>query len=384
MEEIILKSLFTYIPFVFFVLLMFVFVAPSKMRTRTKAIWAMVLLLCASKFMCFDAFGGDAFTPNLPAAMVLTWGWAYSGMCMLLALSCLVVPIRALLYFFAKGSVPTVLWTILLPLLSWTIAALGVYNSIKLPEIKNVEIASSRVPSSLDGYKIVHISDIHASSSLRRWRTEGIVRQVNEIKPDIVCLTGDYVDGMCRHRKIDLEPIRDLKAKDGVYFVTGNHEYYTDAEQWDYTYRLWGVDFLQNESVSPRKDLVVAGVMDTASARQYLLPDPSRALSSASNGVFKVLLQHRPYVDYASIFGKDYTYKFDLQLSGHTHGGVMPILRELVKRYNGGFVRGLYELPDGSNLYVSSGAGQWAGFPIRFFNDSEITVLTLKNKTTNK
>ena len=375
-----MKSFFTYIPFLFFVLLMLIFIAPFRLRTRIKAIWAMALLFCASKFVCFNAFGGDAFAPDLPAAVVLGWGWAYFGMCILLVLACIAAPFRVLLHYFARNLVPAKVWLVGLPVISWAIAAVGVYNSVKPPEVKEVLIASERVPATLDGYKIVHISDIHVSSSLRRWRTEEIVRRANDAQADLICLTGDYVDGMCRRRKSDFEPIRNLKAKDGVYFVSGNHEYYIDSVEWHALHNSWGLQFLNNKCVFPRKDLAVAGVVDTAANRHYLCADASGALASATNGEFRVLLQHRPHIDYAGIYGNNYSYRCDLQLSGHTHGGVMPIMRKLVGRYNAGYVRGLYKEPSGKFTYVSSGAGQWAGFPVRFFNDSEITVLTLKHK----
>ncbi len=375
-----MKSFFTYIPFLFFVLLMLIFIAPFRLRTRTKAIWAMVLLFCASKFVCFNAFGGDAFAPNLPAAVVLGWGWLYFGMCILLALACVLAPVRVLLHCFARKAPPAKVWLVGLPVISWAIAAVGVYNSVKPPEVKEVLIASERVPASLDGYKIAHVSDMHVSSSLRRWRTEEIIRRVNGARADVICLTGDYVDGMCRQRKADFAPVRNLKARDGVYFVSGNHEYYIDSAEWHALFKSWGLQFLNNKSVSPRKDLLIGGVSDPAALRHYFSPpDPSQALCAATNGEFRVLLQHRPHIDYAGMYGRNYSYKCDLQLSGHTHGGVMPIIGKLVGRYNNGYVGGLYRESIGGFTYVSSGAGQWAGFPVRFFNDSEITVLTLKH-----
>jgi predicted MPP superfamily phosphohydrolase len=99
------------------------------------------------------------------------------------------------------------------------------------------------------------------------------------------------------------------------------------------------------------------------------------AFSMATNGEFRILLQHRPYINHGN--AKE---KFDLQLSGHTHGGIAPLLSSLVKWNNNNMVRGVYNHPNGGKIYVSPGTGQWAGFPIRFFNDSEITLITLRKK----
>jgi predicted MPP superfamily phosphohydrolase len=138
---------------------------------------------------------------------------------------------------------------------------------------------------------------------------------------------------------------------------------------------------LDNRCVFPRADLAIGGVNDPECERVHdLKPDPAGVFKVATNGEFRILLQHRPAPDYARIHGDGYEYGADLQLSGHTHGGVMPGLDYLVSRANKGLVKGLYRKDDGSAVYVSPGAGQWAGFPVRLFNDSEITVITLRRK----
>lgn len=370
-----IRTIFTYAPFVVGLMIMFGLVFPNcrqlQLRTRTQAIWAMVILFCCSKFLCFKAFGGDEFTPDLPAAVIWIWDWLYSGAIILAALALLTVFFR----FRAK------LWV--LPVLAWGLAAWGLYNGFCVPAVHEVELKYSNLPASLDGYRIVQLSDLHCSSAARRWRTQAVVDKVNALKPDLICLTGDLADGKASRIARHLEPIKELRAKDGVYACTGNHEYYHDYYGWTMHFyeKARDIRFLANACAIPRPGLAVAGVPDRAGRERGFdaVPDPRGAFAAATNGEFRVLLQHRPK-------GAEENCRevgVDLQLSGHTHGGIAPLLSWLVKLHNGGYVRGLYPAPGRLGdryLYVSPGSGQWAGFPMRFFNDSEITLLTLRRR----
>ena len=370
-----IRAIFTYAPFAVGLLIMFGLIFPNcrqlQLRTRTQAIWAMVILFCCSKFLCFKAFGGHAFNPDLPALVIWIWDWLYSGAIILAALALVTVFFR----FRAK------LWV--LPVLAWGLAAWGLYNGFCVPAVHEVELKYSDLPASLDGYRIVQLSDLHCSSAARRWRTQAVVDKVNALKPDLICLTGDLADGKASRIARHLEPIKELRAKDGVYACTGNHEYYHDYYGWTMHFyeKARDIRFLANACAIPRPGLAVAGVPDRAGRERGLdaVPDPRGAFAAATNGEFRVLLQHRPK-------GAEENCRevgVDLQLSGHTHGGIAPLLSWLVKLHNGGYVRGLYPAPGRSGdryLYVSPGSGQWAGFPMRFFNDSEITLLTLRRR----
>ncbi len=380
------KAIFTAVPFFFVVLAMVFFVVPAKVRTRAQAAWAMVFLFCAAKFVCFQAFGGDAFAPELPEGLIWAWNWAYSGMCLLTGLASAALPARWLAgRLMARAPLSTrrsrVVWLVALPVLAWGSAAVGVWNGVRPPRVVELEVAFENLPESLDGYRIVHLTDVHASAAARRWRTEAIVERVNALAADLVCLTGDYVDGMPRRQARNIEPLKNLKAKDGVIAVSGNHEYYFDMYGWWRLYHKWNMPMLENECVFPRAGLAVAGVPDPACTNLWEAPpDPDAAFASATNGEFRVLLQHRPFVDYVEHTGKTMKERADLQLSGHTHGGVAPGMARLVSLFNKGMVRGLYKGGDGRVIYVSAGAGQWAGFPIRFFDDPEIAVITLRRE----
>ena len=364
-----IRTVFVYAPFAVGLLVVFGLMFPNcrqlQLRTRTQAVWAMAILLCCSKFLCFKAFGGDEFAPDLPAAVIWIWDWLYSGAIILAALALLTAFFR----FRAK------LWV--LPILAWGLAARGLYNGFSVPAVHEVELAYSDLPPSLDGYRIVQLSDLHCSSAARRWRTQAVVDAANALKPDLICLTGDLADGKASRIARHLEPIKELRAKDGVYACTGNHEYYHDCYGWmtQFYAEASNIRFLENECVFPRRGVALAGVPDKSGWERGLdaAPDPQLAFAAATNGEFRVLLQHRPK-------GADENCRevgVGLQLSGHTHGGIAPLLRRLVCGFNGGFVRGPYSLGR-SWLYVSPGCGQWAGFPMRFFNDSEITLLTLR------
>ena len=362
-------DMFIYGPFVLWLAAFFVFVLPCRFKTRAQAVWMMVLLVCFSKFYCFRALGGDAFVPWLPEKLIWVWNWLYCGACLLFALSLLTLPLR----FYRKG--------VVLPLLAWGAAAWGVWNGIRPPEVREVEVACAGLPESLEGYRIAHLSDIHVSGAARRWRTESIVERVNAVKPDLICITGDLMDGEpARYRRF-IEPLRRLEAPDGVFASTGNHEFYYYIEDWLPVYERWGIRFLRNACAFPRPELALAGVEDIAldkhSPRWKMMPNVATAFAGATNGQFRVLMEHRPWNarENAACHG------VALQLSGHTHGGVMPVLSALVARHNRGFVRGFYDLSSRSRLFVSPGAGQWAGFPVRFFNPGEIALLVLKRGT---
>ena len=358
--------LFKCLPYVLFVLTMLTFVLRCRFGVRGQAIWSMVLLACFSKFLVYSELGGDAIVPWMPEGVILFWTWGYSGACILFLLGALTFFWR----FPRKG--------LLLPILAWGLAALGIWNGLKVPSVREVEFTYADLPESLDGYRIVQVSDIHASTAARRWRTEAIVSRVNAQKPDLICLTGDMTDvGPARHWRY-LEPLKDLRAHDGVWAVAGNHELGHEFDAWLKWYELWVVHFLRNRCAVPRPGLVLGGVDDVVFDGRDELPPVNphvgAAFAFAPTGAFRILLQHRPSgaLENAAKEG------VRLQLSGHTHGGVFPGLDIIVRLWNRGYVRGAYDLSGESRLYVTPGVGQWAGFPIRFFDDPEITVITLR------
>ena len=339
------------------------FVLPCRMRIRHQARWIMFLLLCGMKGVVYEQFGGDAMAPDLPEKLIWFWNWLDDGLFFLVALS--------LVWWVRRGRA----W--ILPMVAWGLAAWGQYNGTVPPGVREIEVASPNLPAALDGYRIAQVSDIHCSSAARRWRTQAVVDRVNGLDADLVCLTGDYVDGKCRHLADDLAPLAELKAKDGVYGCRGNHEYYGDRFAWREWQAAHGLRMLVNECVFPHAGLALGGVNDDLAAMKHgdVRADVAKAFAAATNGEFRVLMDHRPINAPANLV----KHKVDLQLSGHTHGGVAPLIDRVVAAKNRGYVRGVYEM-DGRTLVVSPGCGQWVGFPMRFFNPAEITLITLRKK----
>ncbi|MBR2837682.1 MAG: metallophosphoesterase [Kiritimatiellae bacterium] len=349
-----------FVPVVVALLTTLTFVVPSRLGVRAKAIWAMALLACASRGLVYAAFGGSPQAPYMPAWLLWIWDWACSGLFFLFVFS--------LFWRVQKWRM------VALPVLAWGLAAVGFVNGIRLPEISEVELVYGDLPEELDGYRIAQLSDLHCSASMRGWRTRRIVELVNAASPDLICLTGDNVDGLVSQLAGDLSPLKGLHAKDGVWCVRGNHEYFLDRDLWREWYAENGFRFLVNECVFPRKSLALGGVNDLAGFMYGdVIPDVAKAFSSATNGEFRVLLNHKA----KNAIEDSVLHGVRLQLSGHTHGGIGPGFALLVKLCNAGFVRGLYEMPRGF-LYVSPGVGQWPGFPLRFFNPPTIAVIVLR------
>ena len=251
--------------------------------------------------------------------------------------------------------------------------AAGVRSAMRPPRLRRVEIPLARWPESLDGFRIVQISDIHIGPLLDRRFAEQVVSRVNALAPDLVAVTGDLVDGGVRQLARDVEPFGGLRARHGVYFVTGNHDHYSGADSWVSHIRSLGLRPLRNERVCIRVgeaafDLI--GVDDhRGDWRDGGGEDLPRAVEGRDSTRPAVLLAHDP-----STFERASKLGVDLQLSGHTHGGqIWPF--GLLVRLVIPFVAGRYA-KNGAELYVSRGTGFW-GPPMRIFAPAEITEITL-------
>jgi predicted MPP superfamily phosphohydrolase len=268
---------------------------------------------------------------------------------------------------------------IALAALSAAIGSLGLHGAAKVPEVRQAEVVVERWPLALDGLRVAILADMHISRFFdRRW-VESVVSLTNAQRPDMIWMPGDMVDGTVEARAPDVAPLADLKAPLGVYGSTGNHEYISRVLEWLPAFERLGVGILYNGHVVKTvggASFVLAGVNDlTASGPRYGLPGPDlpKALAGAPEGLPVILLDHRP--GRAPLNALDG--RVGLQVSGHTHGGMMPILKTLVARANGGFVSGFYQA-GGLTLYVHPGLGLWSGFPMRILTPSEITLLTIR------
>jgi uncharacterized protein len=262
--------------------------------------------------------------------------------------------------------------TIALALLATLI---GFVNARRRARVVHVDVPIANLPAALHGFSIAQISDVHVGATIKHKYVDAIVEAVNGLDVDVIAVTGDLVDGSVRQLAEHVAPLSRLRARHGTYFVTGNHEYYSGALAWTSEFTRLGMRVLMNEHVvlTHREHvIVVAGVTDY-SAHHFdpqQRSDPSVAMQGAPvDAVVRILLAHQPRSAAAAAAAG-----FDLQLSGHTHGGQFWPWNHFV-RFQQPFTAGLNRL---QNLwvYTSRGTGYW-GPPKRFGAPSEITRIRL-------
>lgn len=280
------------------------------------------------------------------------------------------------------------LWGLLSLAIPLVLMAYGVLIERNLYQVRNVEICFEELPESFDGYRLIHISDIHARSFAHRLESLGkAVRKINSLDADMVAFTGDLIT--MKSSEIDglSDILRSIKAKDGVVSVLGNHDYcmYSDPKEQGSRpdsvqnvidkEKAMGWYILVNESMKVHREndsIAVIGVENTSPSRHF----PSRGnlgkASESTDGMFRILLSHDPMHWDAEVVGKDYP----LMLSGHTHALQFSLFGWCPSRYMFKQYKGLYRNDD-QYLYVNIGLGETI-FPARIGARPEITVITLK------
>ena len=283
-------------------------------------------------------------------------------------------PGRLALGAWAQGSGQAV------PLLAGLATLLGFANARRTAPVVRVDVPIRGLPPAWQGFTLAQISDIHVGPTIRRPYLRRIVERVNALGADVVAITGDLVDGRVAELAAHVAPLAELRSRRGTFFVTGNHEYYAGAQPWIDELRRLGLTVLLNEHVvfapgegaAPgAKPLVLAGVTDF-NAGQFdpaQRSDPAAALAGAPLDAVRVLLAHQPRSAPAAAAAG-----FDLQLSGHTHGGQF-YPWPLFVRFQQPFTAGLHAWGR-LWVYTSRGTGYW-GPPNRFGAPSEITCLRL-------
>jgi hypothetical protein len=246
----------------------------------------------------------------------------------------------------------------------------GMVEALGTPRIRRVRVELAKLPRTRDGYRIALVSDLHLGPLNGRGRTEEIVRIVNGLAADAVAICGDLVDGTVAQLGRAAQPLAGLRSRDGSYFVTGNHDYYSGYQPWLAEVAALGIRPLHNERTD-LGGLVLAGVNDNTGGGYGDPPDYGRALDGRDTSVPVVLLAHQPVqVHEAAEHG------VDLQLSGHTHGGQM-VPFNLVVRAVQPVVSG-YAVVDGTQLFVTNGVGFW-GPPVRVGAPAEVTLVELRS-----
>lgn len=394
-------------PLIPFFYLLIRLILPARMGAAAKIGCAALLLIVTQAFAINRFLVGNLAAPDLPRWLLMLQGWLLAASLLLFALVLLrdvVLLLRRLWRVFTSPDVkapaggtgspqspsrrelvragcgglllarPAERVALAAAVLGPT--AFGVSQAVAVPALREEEATLRRLPREHDGLRVAQISDLHMSSLLTRDWVAAVVDLVNAQKPDLIVLTGDMVDGPPELRMESARELSRLSAPLGVFACVGNHEYYSGYAAWVRVFGALGLNMLLNGHAVLRpggKDLVLAGLTDPV-ARTFGLPGPDMeaALAGAPAGAPRILLEHRP--GFAPVRARQ---GVDLQLSGHTHGGQAPGLREIVRAFNKGYVRGWFNV-DGMPLYVSPGAGLWGGFPIRIATPSEIAVFTLR------
>jgi predicted MPP superfamily phosphohydrolase len=257
---------------------------------------------------------------------------------------------------------------------------IGFVNARRIARVVRVDIPLADLPPALDGFTIAQLSDIHVGATIKRDYVTAIVDRVNSLGADLIAITGDVVDGSVSELAPHTAPLAGLTARHGAYVVSGNHEYYSGATAWMEEFRRLGLHGLSNEHVVIAHDgarLVLAGVTDYSAGAfdATQASDPHAALRGSPAGVPRLLLAHQPRSATAAAAAG-----FDLQLSGHTHGGQFWPWNLFVTLQQP-FTAGLHRLGR-LWVYTSRGTGYW-GPPKRFGAASEITLLRLVASASN-
>ena len=259
-------------------------------------------------------------------------------------------------------------------MLALLVTLVGLFNARRPPQVKMVDVPLKDLPPALNGFKIAQISDMHVGPTIKRPMMKYVVATINRLDVDVVAITGDLVDGNVYELSRHVAPLAGLRSRHGTFFVPGNHEYYSGVMPWMKYLPTLGVRILMNEHVillHHHAPIVLAGVTDfsAASSDTSHRSDVAMAITGAPRAAVKILLAHQPRSAPAAEAAG-----FDLQLSGHTHGGQFLPWNFFV-RFQQPFTSGLHRLKD-MLIYTSRGTGYW-GPPKRFGAPSEITLLRL-------
>ena len=339
------------------------------------AAWGLAVVLVASAVLMPLSMTSRRMQ-NRQAAEAFAWvGFVFMGLFSSLLVLTLLRELVLLVGSIAGASAQLARWTGQgVPVVAVLVTLWGFVNARRPARVVHVEVPIPGLPPSLQGFTIAQISDIHVGPTIKAPYLRAIVDTVNQLDADMVAVTGDLVDGSVRELSPHVAPLAELRSRHGTFFVTGNHEYYSGAHAWIAELKRLGIRVLLNEHVVLQHGaapLVLAGVADYTA---HLFDpahrsDPQRALAGAPADATRVLLAHQPRsAEVAERAG------FQLQLSGHTHGGQFFPWNFFVPLQQP-FTAGLHRLR-GLWVYVSRGTGYW-GPPKRLGAPSEVTRVVL-------
>ncbi len=359
-------------------------ILPLRLSWRSKAIMVVIALIASSKCFLYYLVGGNAYEPNIPYNLAIAFDITRTTM---VALACLVI-VRLVVNLLSKIATLSFSYTLLptyslfhaqlMTLVAVLIGCYGTSCAYDIPEIKPYNLTLEKLDPRLDGMRIAVMSDVHINGTTDPYNIAALVKEVNALAPDLIFLPGDLMDGTVAQRQPITDLLLDLKAKYGVFVTTGNHEYYFGYQDWRSYFEKGGFISLDNKVVELRDRqglplLNLGGITDPkATIANLPTPDVQGVIAALDPAVPALILSHRP--QYAPEFAA--SGKVDVVISGHTHGGLMPILDRTIATANGGFVSGLYTLGK-TQLIVNNGVMVWATLPLRIGVPSQIVLLTL-------
>jgi uncharacterized protein len=349
-----------------------------KFGLATGSILAFIFLLCLFMPLLVRSFehGGHE-----SVARVFAYG-GYIWMCLIFIFFVISLSIdfsRLCIIIFssiAKINLPHTIHSGLVFFLVSAVASIAItaygYHEAQTIHTERIGIETSKLPPGVDKLTIVQISDVHLGLINKDVRLRRAVDIIKQIKPDILVSTGDLVDGQINSLNGLSDILKEIEAPYGKYAIMGNHEFYAGVGvSEDFTSKA-GFVMLRQEGVTIQNIVNIVGVDDKGHGRQRVFTPARKVLERVPQNIFTIFLKHRPEVD-ADLLGL-----FDLQLSGHTHGGQVYPFR-YITQLSFPMVAGLYPLDDDTVLYVSRGTGTW-GPPIRFMTPPEVTVFEIIRK----
>jgi predicted MPP superfamily phosphohydrolase len=357
---------------------------PLPLGWPVRLLLGAAALLCANKIVVLRWFvpgGGTLAGASFELLVAAAWLHAFVLLMALIGLA-LDIP-GIILHVFGIRLFTPVARCAVVGLCAAVLAAVGVRNAVGEPEVREISVPVRHLPAELAGLRIVLLADLHIGPVFGRDWVEKVVALTNATKPDLIAIAGDVVDDTPARLARSTEPLTRLQARHGVYVIVGNHEYYAGLDAWLKAFPGLGMRLLYNSHDCLRiggAGLVIAGLSDRVTLNRPLYgerPDIEKALRGAPPGddmTVRILLDHQP-----AGAGDNAGHDLDMQLSGHTHGGLVLFLQKFVALANGGFVSGLYDV-NGMTLLVSNGTGLWGGMPLRLGVPGQILVLNMMRR----
>ena len=346
---------------------------PLPLPLGLKVVAAGLIVVAALYHYWCRLSSGSVFAPEFPRPLIIAFNWAF-GTLLFLTLFQLGLDLCALLIALVRWEPVHISTLARLGVggCAGGLAAIGIANALRVPPVHDVNITIRGLPPAFEGYRLAQLTDMHLSRLFPASWATAVVERTNATKADMIVVTGDFIDGSVAMRQADVAPLAQLHAADGVLAIPGNHEYFFDYSDWMHHLSGLGFHFLLNSHtvVTRGQDkMVFAGMTDRSAPHHGQAgPNVAKALAGSPADAPIILLDHQPGdARTAAAHG------VALQLSGHTHGGMLWGLDRLVARGNNGFVSRRYDVGK-MILYVSNGTGLWPGFALRLGIPSEITL----------